>query len=267
MKRFVVRPWLLVLSIFLVIVTWGLLYHYQWHYEWAHRCGLINIEPTEAMPIGNDRYIAHAGGALGDITYTNSKEAVLQSLKNGFRFIELDLRVTLDGHYYGAHYNDDFNAQTGHPHQWIIPPTASQVKERKILDRFTPLLLTDVAKIMAEHPQMFLVIDNGNDYAKMLSECPYPERMAVEVVNYAQYVSARVAGFKYVALGNNIEKETVEKLGIKILVVNHAVNPEDPVIKKFLAEGGLLMISGVDHARNIPPRLQSIPALFSVDWK
>ena len=267
MKRFVVRPWLLVLSIFLVIVSWALLHNFQWQYEWAHRLGLIELEPAETLPISNDRYIAHAGGAIGSNTYTNSKEAVLESLNDGYRFIELDLRATLDGHYFGAHYVDDFNTQTGHPDQWIIPPTASQVKERKILDRFTPLLLTDVAKIMAEHPQMFLVIDNGNDYAKMLSECPYPERMAVEVVNYAQYVSARVAGFKYVALGNNIEKETVEKLGIKILVVNHAVNPEDPLIKKFLAEGGLLMISGVDHARNIPPRLQSIPALFSVDWK
>lgn len=267
MKRFVVRPWLLVLSIFLVIVTWALLHNFQWQYEWAHRIGLIELEQAEPFPIGNERYIAHAGGAIGPNTYTNSKEAVLKSLENGYRFIELDLRVTLDGHYFGAHYIDDFNTQTGHSGQCIIPPTASQVKERKILDQFTPLLLTDVAKIMAEHPQMFLVIDKGNDYAKMLAECPYPERMAVEVVNYAQYVSARVAGFKYVALGNNIEKETVEKLGIKILAVNNAVNPEDSLIKNFLAEGGLLMISGVANARNIPPRLQSIPALFYVDWK
>lgn len=267
MKRFVVRPWLLVLSIFLVIVTWALLHNFQWQYEWAHRIGLIELEQAGPIPIGNERYIANAGGAIGPNTYTNSKEAVLKSLENGYRFIELDLRVTLDGHYFGAHYIDDFNTQTGHPHQWIIPPTASQVKERKLLDRFTPLLLTDVAKIMAEHPQMFLVIDKGNDYAKMLAECPYPERMVVEVTNYGQYVSARYAGFKYVALGSKLGKEAIEKLHIKMIVTGDDLNPEEPFIKKFLAEGGLAMIAGIDHARDIPPRLQSIPALFYVDWK
>lgn len=267
MRRFVVRPWLLVLGIFVVIVTWGLLHHYQWHYEWAHRCGLIDVEPVAAMPIGDERYIAHSGGAIGSITYTNSKEAILKSLKDGYRFIELDLRLTLDGHYYGAHYNDDFNAQTGHSRQWIIPPTASQVKKRKILGQFTPLLLTDVAKLMAEHPQMFLVIDKGNDYAKMLAECPYPDRMAVEVTNYGQYVSARHAGFKYVALGGDLEKETIEKLQIKMLVADDGLNPQEPFIKKFLADGGLVMIAGIDHARDIPEHLKSIHSLFFVDWK
>ena len=127
--------------------------------------------------------------------------------------------------------------------------------------------VSDVAKIMAEHPQMFLVIDKGNDYAKMLAECPYPERMVVEVTNYGQYVSARYAGFKYVALGSKLDKEAIEKLHIKMIVTGNDLNPEEPFIKKFLAEGGLAMIAGIDHARDIPPRLQSIPALFYVDWK
>ena len=40
--------------------------------------------------------IAHAGGGIDDQIYTNSKEALLQSIKKGFILIELDLIETKD---------------------------------------------------------------------------------------------------------------------------------------------------------------------------
>lgn len=45
----------------------------------------------------SSRYlIAHAGGAIGGYTYTNSKESLINALNNGFRYIELDLFETSD---------------------------------------------------------------------------------------------------------------------------------------------------------------------------
>lgn len=41
--------------------------------------------------------IAHAGGAIDGYTYTNSKEALMNALNNGFHYIELDLCVTPQG--------------------------------------------------------------------------------------------------------------------------------------------------------------------------
>ena len=87
------------------------------------------------------KYIAHAGGSIDGIQYTNSSEAFIKAIDDGYRFIGFDLRLSLDGHYFGAHYIDDFNHNTGHPYQWLIPPTVSQIRERRILNRYTPLLL------------------------------------------------------------------------------------------------------------------------------
>ena len=39
-------------------------------------------------------YIAHGGGALGSCTYSNSREAILQSIERGYSFIEIDLDTT-----------------------------------------------------------------------------------------------------------------------------------------------------------------------------
>ena len=44
-----------------------------------------------------DNLIAHAGGAVDGLTYTNSKEALANALDNGFRYIELDLFKAPDG--------------------------------------------------------------------------------------------------------------------------------------------------------------------------
>ena len=41
--------------------------------------------------------IAHSGGGINGCTYTNSKEAIVQAITNGFRVIEVDVCMTSDG--------------------------------------------------------------------------------------------------------------------------------------------------------------------------
>ena len=41
-------------------------------------------------------YIAHAAGAVDGNTYLNCREGLLQSLANGYKYIELDLGLTAD---------------------------------------------------------------------------------------------------------------------------------------------------------------------------
>ena len=55
-------------------------------------------EPTEDMNVLSPRHlIAHAGGAVRGHIYTNSKEALMNALDNGFWYIELDLFKAPDG--------------------------------------------------------------------------------------------------------------------------------------------------------------------------
>lgn len=51
----------------------------------------------------NEIFIAHAGGVISNNIYTNSKEDVLKSLQNGFKYIELDLLITKDNHIIASH--------------------------------------------------------------------------------------------------------------------------------------------------------------------
>ena len=48
-------------------------------------------------------YIAHAGGEIDGFTYTNSSIAINQSIKSGYKFIELDLHLNYDEYFYGFH--------------------------------------------------------------------------------------------------------------------------------------------------------------------
>lgn len=55
-------------------------------------------ESAEGINILNPNHlIAHAGGAFDGVAYTNSKEAVMTAMKNGFRYVELDLFMSPHG--------------------------------------------------------------------------------------------------------------------------------------------------------------------------
>ena len=55
-------------------------------------------KPAEGINVLSPNHlIAHAGGAIDGYTYTNSKDALMNALDNGFHYIELDLCVTPQG--------------------------------------------------------------------------------------------------------------------------------------------------------------------------
>ena len=55
----------------------------------------INGETNTALT-NNDNFIAHAGGGIDNLKYTNSLESLLKSIKQGFKFIELDINISRD---------------------------------------------------------------------------------------------------------------------------------------------------------------------------
>ena len=100
----------------------------------------------------------------------------------------------------------------------------------------------------------------------MLQECPRPERMIIETTTPYRYIAARAAGFPYVAF-DGYDKEIIEELGIKILVLDDGIDPNNPFLQKYCDKGGLLLITGFKNAKDIPADFLKLNALFYIDEK
>ena len=103
--------------------------------------------------------IAHAMGAIDDDTYTNSLEAFLENYAKGFRVFEVDFCLTEDGLPAAVHDWQKFAGFIGEDPETYAPPTLSEFKTKRILDRYTPLGFDDVVRLMTEHPDMRIVTD------------------------------------------------------------------------------------------------------------
>ena len=103
-------------------------------------------------------FIAHATGSLEGYTYLNSKESLLNSLNNGYRYIEFDLGYTSDSIIVCVHNWEQFNKATipnicgNDSALYMKIPTYSEFRTRKIYEKYTPLSLQDVISIQKQRP-------------------------------------------------------------------------------------------------------------------
>ena len=256
-----------------LLVGGGYLYYYRIYYEWALQWGLI--EPTvQQLPVSEDapfqnRLIAHGAGEVDWQTKTDSKEAFLNAIAQGFHFIEVDLRKTLDGHYFAAHRYDEFDEiTTGKAGMGIIPPTAADVRSRKIFNRYSPLFLTDIADILKEYPDVFLVTDKARDFDLLVKEFPLTDQMIVEVSSVGQYYAALNAGIRFPVL-NRIEFDDIKRFNIGMIVVNPAVLAiHEQAIRRYVGKGNGVLVASYPTSVSVPQKYQDIPNLmFYVDKK
>ncbi|WP_156894593.1 hypothetical protein [Maribacter sp. 1_2014MBL_MicDiv] len=108
-----------------------------------------------------DRYIAHAGGEINGVKSTNSKHALDENYKKGFRFFELDIIETSDGKLVAAHdWNmwARFTDYTG-----TLPPTHALFMKQKIYGDYTTLDMEGINTWFKQHPDATLITDKVND--------------------------------------------------------------------------------------------------------
>lgn len=156
------------------------------------------FKPEQSWRHSPQHFIAHAGGAIEGHRYTNSREAVEQSLRNGFVFIELDIVETTDGHLVAAHGWEDFRTFTGREGKGAL--SLAEFKDSKIFGRFTPLTMEDIVEIFRAHPAAVLVTDKIRDHAKLLAAFPFHERLIVEVFGTADYLAARAHNSRFIPM-------------------------------------------------------------------
>ena len=73
------------------------------------------------LHLDNYKFIAHAGGGIDQYIYTNSKEAIYKSIKNGFKLIEIDLQETDDEIFIGVHDWHRFKKITNYNKKIFFP--------------------------------------------------------------------------------------------------------------------------------------------------
>lgn len=98
--------------------------------------------------------IAHAGGLIDGYSYTNSKEALLKSISEGYHYIELDLYGTTDGSIVCLHELENFHEMTGLKD--IYKFDSRTFKSVKFYNKYTPLTLEEAIEIQETHPFTFV---------------------------------------------------------------------------------------------------------------
>ena len=105
------------------------------------------------------KLILHACGAIEDVAYTNSKEALLKNYqKRSPSFIEIDINLTKDNQYVLIHdWQETFTNLFGYDTKTAL--TLAEFKQLKIKNKFSPLALAEFLDFMLENPEIYLVTD------------------------------------------------------------------------------------------------------------
>lgn len=151
-------------------------------------------EPAERINVLSSNYlIAHAGGAIDGYIYTNSKEALMNALDKGFKYIELDLYETIDSNVVCLHSLEDYKIMTSTDSEIIDTNT---FLSHRLYGKYTPMTLNDAIKIWEEHPFCF-VTDKISD-PKVLNRYfrKNRDKVIVEAFTLDDYFKLKVAGYK-----------------------------------------------------------------------
>ncbi len=130
----------------------------------------------------NDRYIAHAGGEVNGIKSTNSKEALDENYKKGFRLFELDIIETSDNQLVAAHDWKMWARFTDYKEE--LPPTLNEFKKHKIYGDYTTLDMKGINDWFAAHPDAILVTDKLNDPVTFAKNFVAKGRLLMELFSY-----------------------------------------------------------------------------------
>lgn len=165
---------ILLISCFVLLASIGILYYIT---NPSHR-----IIPSLS---DSSYFIAHATGSLEGYTYLNSKESLLSSLDNGYKYIEFDLQYTSDSIIVCVHNWEQFNKATipnicgQDSDKYMKVPSYAEFKNRKIYGKYTPLSLQDVISIQSQIP--FTIVTDIISDAKALNHY-FPKNLRRDVM-------------------------------------------------------------------------------------
>ena len=196
----------------------------------------------------NYRFIAHAGGGIDDLKYTNSLEAVNKSIKDNFKLIELDIRETLDNVFVGVHEWKEFKEITNTKKQDENELNneallLNEFKKKKIYKKYTPLDIISINDIFRKNNELILLTDKTNNFRKLNSDLNFDKkRIMVEVFgkkNYFKSISEGIINPIYSF--NHKDYKFVKKHKIKIISAHSQDIINNSQIYKKLVENNVMV--------------------------
>ncbi len=124
------------------------------HRPHPRRAAAPRDHPNRYDPYG---FLAHAFGAIDGHGYTNSLEAFQRNYERGFRVFEVDLVRLADGTALLAH--DGLEANYG-LNKSFHEATWADLAGHRYLDRYTILRSQDLVRLLAEHPDAYVILDS-----------------------------------------------------------------------------------------------------------
>lgn len=169
--------------------------------------------------------IAHAGGNIDSLTYTNSREAVMNAIANGVKYIELDIVVSPEGEPLAFHSSDDMIDSIYSCDPPRIDEFTATPLQGKNGKTYTPLTWREINEIFLAHPDLVLVVDKTDTISVLEKYFPkLKERMIVECFSMESFVAASRAGFKQVMLS----EDAVTPWAIIVQDLKHLVCSDEP---------------------------------------
>jgi hypothetical protein len=144
-----------------------------WHYRVLGRGQLIALfdlpysRQTTSSPSSpvEARLVAHAGGAVQGLTYTNSREALDEHYAEGYRVFELDFHWTSDGRLVVVHDWAEISARFGtKPHVFSYDEFVSARRR----DGLHQLTFEDFYKWLQTHRDALIVTDTKDSNVRFL---------------------------------------------------------------------------------------------------
>jgi phosphoglycerol transferase MdoB-like AlkP superfamily enzyme/glycerophosphoryl diester phosphodiesterase len=128
-----------------------------------------NIWPSKKRlsVFSKQQYIGHAFGEIGGEIYTNSLEAFKKNYRLGRRIFEVDLSVTADNEVVCFHNGKEKMYGLEKP---IGQTTLVEFKKSSISNKYTPLDLNDLIRLMRKHRDMYIVTDTKGSFSYILSK-------------------------------------------------------------------------------------------------
>ena len=163
-----------------------------------------NIQLINKLKLDDHRFIAHAGGGIDDLKYTNSLNAVSRSIKEGYKLIEIDLHETADGFYVGVHDWDTLRETTNYigTNQNVFK--FEEIKKMKIHGKYNPITINEINKIFLDNKSLFLITDKTNNFKKIKEDFKFDDnRILVEVFGKDNFKKAIKENIKNPILNYN----------------------------------------------------------------
>jgi len=147
-------------------------------------------------------FIAHAGGSIDGINYTNCLEALNLSYSKSCRLFELDIVLTTDGKIVAKH----------------DPPgtTEAEFMSQLIEGKYTPMNMESINEWFHKHSDAILVTDKINDPQRIYDEFLFRDRVIMELFTWEAVDKAIELGIKPMVSENLIfgKSKKAMKMGI-----------------------------------------------------